>query len=233
MSDAPGASSLSAFTVQGIQASEKAEYEALSKARAAGPESKRAQSAAIKAVTEIRKVQEKKEAESEAAQVKAVITKIQRYVQAFPFLADKIPKLGPRASLVEAEEVLKIVREEMDSQRSLLNVHRYVDNGFGILGGVWGDGAKMTFLPPQLRLNLKGIDELHRKGLFRESLEPILQEIDIEYPWIGRQGLMLRALGALTEALLKTHLINTNPELRKVMGLDKEPPKEVPGLDKL
>lgn len=175
----------------------------------------------------------KMEQDMEEVRKKAIYAKISRYIEAFPFLQGKIPKIGAKISLLELEEILYIIRSEMDSQRSLVQLQKYADFGFYALGAYWGDGSKLTALPPQLRLNLTGIQEYHKRGLFNDQLGPILMEIDIEYPWLGRQSLLFRTLEAVTEVMMKTHIINTNPEARKLLGLEKEPPKDVPGMEKL
>lgn len=171
--------------------------------------------------------------ELEEAKKKRLLVTINRYQESFPFLKDKIPKLQAKISLPECEEIIKLIREEMNAQRSLVQLRKYCDFGFMGIENFWGDGAKITFLPPQFRLNLQNLGQYHKRGLFREALEPILMEIDIEYPWIGRQTLIWRGLEALSEVMIKTHLINTNPEARKVLGLEKEPPKANPNMEKL
>ena len=179
------------------------------------------------------KAHEKLEAESEAVHQKRLTLMINRYMEAFPFLRDKIPKISAKVSIPELEEVLKLIREEMDTQRSLIQLHKFTDYGFYMIENYWGDGSKLTFLPPALRVNLTHLNEYHKRGLFRNELEPILMEIDIEYPWLGRQSLVLRSMEALSEVLLRTHMINTNPDARKILGLEQEPPKDVPDMAKL
>jgi hypothetical protein len=174
----------------------------------------------------------KAEAENEAIYIRRLQVMIQRYFDAFPFLREKIPKLPAKTSVGEMEEIVRLIREEMDSQRSLVQLHRYADYGFYALENFWGDGSKLTFLPPPIRFNLTHINEFHRLGYFRNELDALLMEIDIEYPWLGRQSILLRALESFSQVLIKTHIINTNPEARKVLGLESQTPKDIP-IDKL
>jgi hypothetical protein len=175
----------------------------------------------------------KKAEEAQEIERRNVLMKINKYVEVFPFLASKVPKIGARATLAEALEALKSVREELGSQRSLGRLHKHVDMGLFFLQGIWGDGSQLTRIPPAFRFNLSEISKYHKMGLFNAELDPILQEIDIEYPWIGRQGLFLRGMEAIGDILMKAHTINTNPEARKVLGLDGVKPKDVAGLDRL
>lgn len=181
------------------------------------------------AMKQVEKIQQ----DMEEVHKKRLLKMVNRYLTTFPFLREKVPKLSPKVSLLELHEVLAIVREEMDSQRSLLQLHKYTDFGFYALEHFWGDGSRFTRLPPALRLNLTHLNEYHKRGFFQNELEPILQEIDIEYPWLGRQGLLLRSLEALSECILKTHIINTNPEAKKIVDMSRKPPKDIPGLQNL
>jgi hypothetical protein len=228
------------MTVGAIKESERKEYTAavearqrVAQAQASEKSWSKAASSLVKAEMErdkiVKKELQKAREESDEVKKKRLATMYNRYMESFPFLAAKIPKINSKTSLVELEEIITLVREEMDSQRSLVQLHKYLDFGFLSLESVWGDGAKMTFVPPPLRFNLK----YHRRGIFRNELEPLLVEIDIEYPWLGRQSIILRAVEALSEVVMKTHLINTNPEARKVLGLETAPPKTVPGMEKL
>ena len=127
-----------------------------------------------------------------------------------------------------------MIRLEMDSQRSYYQLHKYVDMGLSSLENVWGDGKEMTMVPENLRLNLKGMTTLFRQGKFEDQIEPLLMEIDIEYPWLGRQNLIIRGLEALTEIAMKTHLDNLkkdSPEfanaVKKMEEAAKKPPVQV------
>ena len=232
------------LTVEAVKAMDKgmemAEYEARLEAKKKEVEkvnSSRISGAFIKAQAEATKVaikdQEKALKDMEEVKKKALFTKISRYLDTFPFLQGKIPKITAKTSYAELEEILALIRAEMDSQRSLHQLRKYANYGFMVFGQYWGDGSRMTFLPPPLRLNLNGIDQYFQKGIFNQELEPLLLEIDIEYPALGRQSLFLRVAEAFGDVMLKTHAINTNPDARKILGLEKTPPKDIPGLDKL
>lgn len=164
--------------------------------------------------------------EMEDIQKKKILHKISQYMERFPTLGPRIPKLPQRCTLEEANEVLLIIRDEMNSQRSLMNLMKYTDHAFAVLENVWGDGSRMTRLPPPLRLNLSGLSDLWRKGIFHDEITPVLAEIDIEYPWLGQQTLPVRCIEALSGVLLKVHLLNTNPNARKMLNLEKQLPLE-------
>ena len=164
--------------------------------------------------------------EMEDIQKKKVVHKINQYMERFPTLSGRIPKLPQRCTLEEANEVLLIIRDEMNSQRSLMNLMKYTDHAFAVVENVWGDGSRMTRLPPPLRLNLSGLSDLWRRGIFHDEITPILAEIDIEYPWLGQQSLAIRCIEALSGVLLKVHLLNTNPQARKMLNLEKQLPLE-------
>jgi hypothetical protein len=232
------------LTVEGIQKEEQKEraaYEAEARQKLASAASARAAPKAqlqyMKMEAEKQKyairVAEKVQQETEAMITKRLQHQIYRYMDTFPFLKDKIPKIGAKASVPEMEEILAAIREEMDTQRSLIQIHKYVDFGMFSISSFWGDGSRFLFLPPALRLNLTHLNEYHKRGLFRNELEPILQEIDIEYPWLGRQSLLLRGLEALSECLIKAHLINTNQDAQKILAFETQPPKDLPDIKKL
>ena len=84
----------------------------------------------------------------------------------------------------------------------------------------------MAQLPKPLQLNLSGLSDLFRKGKFPE-LEPLIAEVDIEYPWIGKRSLWLRVLGAFSSIATKVHLYNTNPAAKMIFEMDKRAPVEL------
>jgi hypothetical protein len=235
---------IAGLTVDSIKKSETREIEAAEEAKKAKARAESESKSWGKAQTQFMKLEadrrkemmkeaERLRGESDEVKKKRLGTMYNRYIESFPFLKDKIPKATAKTSAVEYEELIRLIREEMDSQRSMFQLNKYLDLGFYSAQTFWGDGSKMTFLPPPLRFNLSGIAEFHKRGLFRNELEPLLMEIDIEYPWLGRQSLLLRSLEALSEVMIKTHLINSNPDARKILGLEKEAPKVVPGMDKI
>lgn len=173
------------------------------------------------------KEEEKHAQDVEEAAKKEPLKKIQRYFDRFPELLERVPKLSKNPGLVEINETLRVIRDEMDCARSLQRLNQYVDYGFMTLENFWGDGSTMTALPERARLNLNNLTALYRGGKFQEDLEPILQELDIEYPWLGRQGLLLRALGTLTTIATKVHIFNINPAARKLLNLSEHAPVDV------
>jgi hypothetical protein len=170
----------------------------------------------------------KADKESEDGMKKSLMYKISGYIDRFPFLTQKgIPKPSSRSSVPELLEILDIIRLEMCTQNSLRNLNQYADYVFAILEGTWGDGSRMHFLPPSLRLNLTNIGNYYRKGIFNEEIYPLLMEIDLEYPWIGRQSLPMRALQTATGIMFKVHMMNTNPRARQLFNMEEAPPVEM------
>jgi len=141
-------------------------------------------------------------------------------------LMNKIPKITQKTSLAEAQEILLQIRETMDSVNSVRTIVSYIDMGFFMAEGFMSDPKFVTRLPPPLQCNLSGLTQLFREGHFPE-LDPLIAEIDIEYPWIGRRSLMWRLLGALTGIAQKVHLYNTHPSGKKIFEMEARPPVNV------
>lgn len=176
------------------------------------------------AVTAKVKQDDKDKKAAEEVYKKDLRHKINKYLENFPMIAQKVPKLSERASLPEYEELLYLIHEELNTQRSLVNLKRYADAGVTALETFWGDGSKLTMLPPPLRFNVRGMSEQFRAGAFGEEIEPILLELDIEYPWLGQQSLPMRLIGAVSTMMLKTHIMNMSPNARKLSDLQNSPP---------
>lgn len=167
----------------------------------------------------------KREAELEDAQKKPYLQKIQLYVERFPFLQDKLMvKVTQRTSLPELVYILTLIRNEMDTRSSLNRLVGGVDVGLLFLEGTWGDGSKMVFLPNELRFNLTGLHRMWKEGLFMEDILPVLQEVDIEYPWLGRQTLPMRGISSLMTVLVKVNLANRSPLAKAAMETQNAKP---------
>jgi hypothetical protein len=160
----------------------------------------------------------------EDARKKDVMYKINLYCERFPSVSARLPKMKPTASLQECEEVLCIAREIVSSQNSVNNVIQTFNMGMTIFEAYWGDGSKMAKIHPMLGMNLTGMSKLFREGKFPE-LDPLICEIDIEYPWIGRRSLLLRFASTMGEMMMKVHLMNTNPAARKILEMASSEPK--------
>lgn len=212
------------FTVASQKDKDQKEYEAHEKDK----DYKRSRPTIIrdikKAAEESQKEQKKAVAENEEALKKEIIYKINLYKERFPFLNEKIPKVPARISLVEAEEILGMIRYEMDSQKSLEQIWKYFEYGATMMETIWGDGSRMTFLPPELRLNLNGLSKVFRSDAMKEEMDPIIKEMDIEYPSLGRRSLPMRIIEAASTVLIKVHMSNMNPALQRVINLASQPP---------
>ena len=174
------------------------------------------------------KLDAKREAEMAEAQKRPYLTKIQSYLDTFPFLSEKLGpavKVTTRTSLPELVYTLGVIRHEMDTRRSLNRLVSGMDTGILMLEGIWGDGSVLAKrgVPPHLCWNLTGMYGMWKEGAFMEDVLPLLQEIDIEYPWLGKQSLPLRALSTAVGIMAKVNMKNTP----RVADLMSQPPKDV------
>lgn len=173
------------------------------------------------------KQEERRTKEEEEIAKKGVFTTINAYFQRFPGLQTKVPGLTPRTSLAEAEEILALIREAMNSAGSIRTLAEYVNTGFTVIETTFAKESFKSRLPEQLQWDLHGLAQFFREGKFPE-LDPIIMEIDIEYPWIGRRPLIFRAIQALQTSLMKVHLYNTNPAARKIFEMSTAKPVPPP-----
>jgi hypothetical protein len=229
------------FTVSAIKAAEKATFEGIEKKKTEERDAKegkkkdgrnhkdmeRFQKMVTKKAEEQAKIQQRLMKEEEEIEKKDVFHKINIYLERFPDLVNKIPKLSPRMSLGEAQEILELIRESRNSSGSMRSLVTYCNFGFATLENFVGDGSRM---PPLLQYNVKGIAAKFRQGAFPE-LEPIMAEIDIEYPWLGRRPLLMRLVGTLAEIIVKVHMFNTNPAARKIIEMGQAAPVQGVDLD--
>ena len=183
-------------------------------------------------VKETKKIIEKDQKENEDKLKKDMLYKIKVYFERFPFLSDRIQKPRVNASIGELEEIIYLIRHEMDAKNSLANLTNYVLYGVMTLESVWGDGTQMTMVPEQYRINLKGMSRLFNAGVFASDLEPLLMELDIEYPNLGKRSLLMRTVETFSQMLLKVHLINSNPNAMKLLNLQNQQPVDVPDIEK-
>lgn len=169
------------------------------------------------------KQQEKAQHDAEEVEKRKIFGMICQYFDRFPQLLQKIPKIGARTSLAEAQEILNQIREAMSSAASLSQIYGMVDFGFKFLEGTMADEKFASRLPERCRWNLKGLSELFENGKFPD-LMPLIMEIDIEYPWLGRRPLWLRAISGLANAMFAVHVANTNPAAQKILKMGNTAP---------
>jgi hypothetical protein len=171
--------------------------------------------------------------EEEEVEKKSVFTTINAYYQRFPGLREKFPELTPKTSLAEADEILALIRETMNSAGSIRTLAEYVNTGFTMIEKTFANESFKSKLPDSIKWDLTGLSQFFREGKFPE-LDPIIMEIDIEYPWIGRRPLIWRAIQAIQISLMKVHIYNTNPAARKIFEMAKSKPVPKPdGADDL
>lgn len=191
------------------------------KRRMEGYQEKITQATAKKIALDRLKQKEKVEVEMEAGLARINLLKIKRYFEAFPELASKIPKLSSKPSLQETNEIVAMIRDTLNCQNSLLAIFGYCDFAFQMLENV----DKSRF-PKPLRLDLHGLTEKFRSGAFPE-LRPLFQEINIEYPWLGCQSLMMRTLSTFVKIVFQMDYINRNQAAKKEQELEQENPIDI------
>lgn len=174
----------------------------------------------------IEKRQEQMMKQVEAAEIRQVVRKVNSYMAKFVWLQSVVPKLKANPSLEEAHDALNAIHDAMMSQGSVKSIAQMLNHVFTMVEIWWGDGQMYPSVPPQLRFNLKGISQLFRENKFPE-LDPLLMEIDIEYPWLGRRSLPARLAETLLTVMLKVHTINTDPRARQVLNMSQKPPVNV------
>ena len=164
------------------------------------------------------------EKDMEMVETRQNIEKINLYMSRFgAFLSTRIPKMSARPSLAESQETLDSIRTVMNNQMSVNTIAGYFNTGFVFLEKMWGDGQKMTMVPEELRFNLKGISTNYQQS-FNTDFLPLIYEVDIEYPWLGRQSMALRLISSLTKVMLTTHMMNVSPSAKKMADLDSAKP---------
>ena len=167
--------------------------------------------------------EEKFQREAEEVEKRKIMGKICKYVDRFPDVLDKIPKINGRLSLAESREILAQVHEAMNTAAGIVNVHGMFTTGLTVIERVMADKKFSEKLPERFRLNLKGLGNLCSAGRFPELVN-LAAELDIEYPWLGRRSLIFRAIGTLGDILMKVHISNTHPEAAQILQMSQKPP---------
>lgn len=172
----------------------------------------------------------KKEKTSEDAEKKYLLTKIEKYHSRFPQIVEGITKPKATASVEEVRETYRLVRLSMDTQNSLKSIRQYFLALLGVVEQVVGDGQNLPeFVPPQLRLDVRGLCALFQSGSFDADFDPIIAEWDIEYPWLGQSGLFVRTFGTVLSSMIKTQ-----GERNKLASVtSRAPVVNNPDLDKI
>ena len=149
--------------------------------------------------------------------------KITRRFPAFPILLEKIPQLPSKPTLGELIETDEMQKLELDLQGSEQRFVNIISQGGHFLESVWGDGSKMTFLPPQLRFDLTNFGKVVNSDIFMREARPLMTETIIEYPWICQMGLAMRWGQCILNAVLIVHQMNSNPAFRKLVSGKRGP----------
>ena len=175
---------------------------------------------------ELRKKQEIEE-EIEQMQIRDTLEIIGKYIEKWPESAHRIRPLPPKPTLGEVTQCLKSVRETRNRIGSENRVAGILSIAIASFEKWWGSGDK-PWIPPEMRLDVRGITKNFAKKEFTEMNE-IVEEIDLEYPWLGRQPLPARALGAFYLSMNEQDQRNKNPDYKAEMAaLNKGAPVPIP-----
>lgn len=126
---------------------------------------------------------------------------IKQYFRAFPELKDVVPEPGKNASLDELQDIIELLRFERQAQGAEERMGGLVFQGAALLEGFWGDGKDLTWLPPNLRLNLVGLPRYLQSGPLQAKLDPLIKETAIEHPELCEMNLLLRWMMAIGTTL--------------------------------
>lgn len=207
----------STFSVEGISAIRN---EQMDKMAAEKEKEVRVRNAGRQSETMMKKMEkdrEKQDKMREQRMTRILLMKVQRRFQAFPWLAEKVPPVTPKSSIVELQETDELQKLELDLQGAEERMLSMIRQGAFLVEGLWGDGSKMTFLPEKARLDLRNFGKVINSEVFMKEAEPLIVETTIEYPTIGQMNLPMRWLACVINAMLMVHQMNTNPVFKKLV----------------
>jgi hypothetical protein len=164
--------------------------------------------------------------DADAAIARGLAYKIKQYLERFPDLSPYVGRIPANPSATECEIILGIIRDRIQSKKSLESLKQKVGFILNAIETVWGDGTRFPRVPKPLRFDLSGLGTFYNRGLFTE-FDPILAEIDIEYPQFGQQNLFTRALSAFAQALFIVHKANTDPATLSAMSMQTKDPVDL------
>lgn len=178
---------------------------------------------------------QKRKAEDRDKQVKLI--KIQKYLTNphFAFLSElRLRPLGQRPTYDEVCFMYDAIREAIDSKDGPKNVKGYFTSGVGVLEQFWGDGKHLTFLPEEVRFDMRNSTFYIQSGLFDKALDPLANELCIEYPFLASAGLIRRTLSALMGMMATINQLNKTPEAKEqIVAMMAAPPSTDPELAKI
>lgn len=154
---------------------------------------------------------------AEQRQARILLMKVERRFNAFPWLREKVPPIAKNASLGELQETSELQQLELELQGAEKRLHNYIAKGSLILESIWGDGSKMTFLPEQMRFNLKNLGMVMNSPMFLKEAGPLISETIIEYPTFGQMSLQMRWAECIFNTMIMVHQMNSNPRLMEIM----------------
>ncbi len=177
----------------------------------------------IKAVMSENDRTENKEKEREKARMKVVeervaqrllFSNIEKYQQRFPDLAKYLPPISIDTPPEELLVHLNMIKELRNSIGSEERVNGIIFMLLTLIENFVKDGSGLPhWIPPQFRMDLRNMSKYYQNGDL-PALKELASEIDLEFPWIGRQGLLIRSMGVLGMSAFQT---NFNNKMREAM----------------
>jgi len=217
------------FTVEGIQALQSTAEKAADRDDARKKDEKAAMRSATRAMEAGSKKQEKQQDEAikneEKRRRKIVEIRVNRRFAAFPRLKDKVPVCGKTASLTELLEVDESQRLELDLQGGEERLMCVFQQSLMMVESIVGDGTTLSFLPPNMRFDLRGLGSLAYSGAFQQRLMPLVVETTIEYPQWLHLGLGIRWAQAIYQLMYEVNACNKNKKCPD-SEMKKQPPEE-------
>ncbi|MBU0706662.1 hypothetical protein KJ807_05620 [Patescibacteria group bacterium] len=221
----------SQFTVDGIaraEASEKIQKERSEARERAHKQEIRREMAPQPRTESIRKAVADREKKLEAEKAKIQdrdkqrkLIKIHKYITNphFAFLSElHLRPLSQRPTYEEVCFMYDAIREAIDSRNGCENIKNLAAGAASLVEQFWGDGSKMTILPEELRFDLRNSATYMRSGMFNSMLDPIANEVAIEYPILASAGLLRRTAAAFLQMFAIVHKMNTDPNFKEAMS---------------
>lgn len=204
------------FSVEGMQSVRKEMLEKQVEEKQTAETVRRGQKQSEVTMKKIAQEKEKMQKMEELRYARILHMKVTRRFAAFPFLQEKIPPISAKATVAELVETDELQKLELDLQGSQQRLMGYITQGGFLMESLWGDGSKMTFLPPQLRLDLTNFGKVVSTDQFMQEAQPLIQETIIEYPGIGQMGLAMRWTQCILNSMFMVHQMNTNPAFKRM-----------------
>jgi hypothetical protein len=165
------------------------------------------------------KLEEKLSKEDEERQIRTNLFTIQQWREKFPEAAKKVPSLSSNPSLKQTEVWIESIREVRRLGAAGRTVKSFFGNFLFAFEFAWGNGKNLPdWIPERMKFDSTRLTENFNSGNFPQ-MDEIIDEVSIEYPWLGSAPLIVRILGKMQEMLVLNDMANRNPLAGKMLGL--------------